>query len=262
MSLKKFYHQDLAKCMKTTEQISKIAPGKTVYFTVDSFKKFVVAEGLNRSELHQLSRVLHRTFYFRVGCGGKKQAVSDKDGLEIIVQTNMECPNCQKRIPKGAGFARFFLEHLRRTNWKATIFWTFKMRVWTWIGKGWNPDYTQSCTVGGTCTCKSGTDCSTSDPGCVTQTCSCSCPSALANSTYVSDSCDPLYAGNCLCTGTPKKCASLRTCTCNCGGGACSYNCDAGYTWNGVACVSAEKPQVYILKPREGDRRSRLWYSG
>lgn len=118
-------------------------------------------------------------------------------------------------------------------------------------------DYTQNC-IGST-------------PGhpqyCGTQTCAllrfcrstsectgtCDCPEALVNSHVVTDGC---VCGSC-CQNYPAG-ACPEGCSCLCTG-TCGYDCDAGYEWDGEACVSivVVKP-FFKLKGRGGDARSKV----
>jgi len=122
------------------------------------------------------------------------------------------------------------VEAKRKVNVSASSRWK---RV---IYEGFNPDYGQSCTVGGYCYCIYsvaqrrclGTD----------NSCSCSCPDALPNSHYVSDTCARVAT-----CSSPPGCG----CDCSCSGG-CSYDCDEGYEWNGEECVEITAGQPYISR--------------
>lgn len=95
------------------------------------------------------------------------------------------------------------------------------------ILKGYNPNYTQPCTIGGVGVCYfDGEACDV-----LSNNCTCSCPAALPNSHKVSD-----------CSGVPTvKCTFHHpygcTPSCTCPSGTCGYDCDTGYVWNGVSCV-------------------------
>jgi len=136
---------------------------------------------------------------------------------------------------------------LLMTNWVATFRWR------RWIGFGYNPDYTQACTQG-TCTmsnacvpkgalCGFPEDCIGN--GCATPG-SCGCPAPLPNSGQVSG-CTVTCSGTGSCGGClSKRCTSPSCIIVNCTTGTCGYNCNAGYTWNGSACVPvgvAAQPQ-------------------
>jgi len=153
------------------------------------------------------------------------------------------------------------------TNWKATLFWSVKSLGLRWIGRGYNPAYTLACAIG-TCAkdvtgcAKLGDPCTTS-PECIITGCAvsgaCGCPAAYPNSTQVSAcSVACTSGGSCGTCNLVGETCRAPTCSASCAG-TCGYDCNSGYTWNGVACVLA-KPQVYILKPREGDRRSKIWF--
>jgi hypothetical protein len=131
-------------------------------------------------------------------------------------------------------------------NWKATILWH------RWIGKGFNPDYSQLCVASGSITCQNA-GCATSYPNCdqpcntINITCACSCPSPLPHSHYVSDNCGVTHS-SCVCrVSPPSNCICRFTgsaCLCNAGGpgtGNCYYNCDSGFIWNGSQCVSPSR---------------------
>ena len=131
------------------------------------------------------------------------------------------------------------------TQWRATFLASFRSLSIMWVGRGFNPDYTQTCW--GACTtgicinfgtpCGSYVECEMIDPFCPMGSCRCKDP--LPNSSQVSDSC--------VCGSVGSKCRtchSIQTiCTtttylCTCGG-TCGYNCNTGYTWNGSQCVVA-----------------------
>jgi hypothetical protein len=134
-------------------------------------------------------------------------------------------------------------------NWKASIFWSVKLRRIAWIGGGFNPDYTQTCT--GTCAltacpmyhgyCDVARDCSALGTSCAMNTCG--CPAPLAHSIQISNSC--------ICNGISIQCSacSAHVCvsasfTCPCVG-SCGYNCSPPYIWNGVSC---ELPVTNVLR--------------
>lgn len=155
----------------------------------------------------------------------------------------MACGNCSKKW-----YVRTILwldRMINKTNWKATWYWSLEKRHYLWIGKGFNPDYTQvcnACTLGGDTSCNMEYDCSVVTT-CRLHTCTVptpACPTALPNSTYISNTCVCTKSG-CRCAGT---CSGAATCAKT---GACNYNCDPGYTWNGVACVVAAKGSFFKL---------------
>jgi hypothetical protein len=143
---------------------------------------------------------------------------------------------------------RFFYRHINSflwkwiflCNWRASLFWSIKQKRICWIGKGFNPDYTQSCS--GACAltpcpvigsyCDRPRDCGALGTPCAMNTCGCKAP--LPNSVQVSNSC--------ICSGTSTNCSvctanlcTAATFTCPCGG-SCGYNCTPPYVWNGVSC--------------------------
>jgi len=144
-----------------------------------------------------------------------------------------------------------------KTAWRATIFWTFKKKTLTWIGQGFNPDYTQNCTIGtcakDTSNCRAtGAKCSALltcwidigyDPCLTTGTCGCPAPSD-PNSSQVSGCTNPCtasgFCGDCI----DSKCTA-NTCAVACLPGTCGYNCNPGWVWNGVQCVPAAVTQPY-----------------
>ena len=137
------------------------------------------------------------------------------------------------------------------TQWRATILATFKNQGLTWIGRGYNPDYTQIC-INGTCTStntctKTDLECETSSEcigGSCTITGSCGCPApSIPNSSLFSACsvyCVPL--GKCPnCDGF----SCYHTCHhSSCLLGTCGYNCNSGYVWNGSQCVASAKAPV------------------
>jgi len=100
-------------------------------------------------------------------------------------------------------------------------------------------DYSQPCTVTGGCYCASfetwcrfATTCWEAS----THTCGCKCPDPLPNSHYVSDDCSSYntITDDCTCNLWWNWCEG--TCKCGCTG-ACYYDCDEGFEWDGTACV-------------------------
>jgi hypothetical protein len=144
------------------------------------------------------------------------------------------------------------------TNWKASFLWTFKLKRLAWIGKSFNPDYTQACAQS-TCAlavnacnvgeyCTTVTACVNASPCAKTGGCGCTAP--LPHSTQLSG-----CTVTCAVTGTC-GCAShyctINTCTIvSCLTGTCGYNCDGGYTWNGSQCVASGGQQLFTLINQE-----------
>ena len=142
------------------------------------------------------------------------------------------------------------------TQWPATLLASFKNLSVTWIGRGFNPDYTQACA--GTCKtedcpnyagpCGGANDCQILNPPCTKV--SCDCPAPLANSTEVSDGCACQAAGyKCTTCSLITNLCTVRTYTCPCVG-TCGYNCDTGYTWNGSQCVLGGVAAKRLLRNR------------
>lgn len=108
------------------------------------------------------------------------------------------------------------------------------------------PDYNKNCIASGLITCQNINCIGSVDCGGICNTvestpCSCSCPAPLANSHYISDNCTPAHQ-NCFCGLLAGACrCRITTSLCNCSGGQCQYECDAGYIWNGSACVIPSK---------------------
>lgn len=126
--------------------------------------------------------------------------------------------------------------------------------------KSGNPtDYTQSCTKTGSPNCKApGTACSGGNP-CIIDigTCACGCPSPLLNSHQVSN-CSAVASFSCPCRAVILVCLAGSCTGC---AGTCGYDCDVGYVWNGVACVSPVTVKKFFkLKPRGGDAKSKVWF--
>jgi len=134
------------------------------------------------------------------------------------------------------------------TNIKATILQSFLHRHLLWIGKSYNPDYTKLC-IGtqGTRHCVDDPydPCSDGGDSCVSSCTggTCACQDPLANSHQVSSNCAQVFFGTCYCRhiGELAFCTSTGTCQCS---NYCGYDCDDGYTWNGVACVPTAVPQL------------------
>jgi hypothetical protein len=143
------------------------------------------------------------------------------------------------------------------TNWKATFFWTFKLKRLAWVGKSFNPDYTQACTqstcalVANVCNvgeyCTNATACALVVP--CSKTGSCGCTTPLPHSSQLSG-CTITCAvtGGCGCVShgcTINTCAIVSCLT-----GTCGYICDGGYTWNGSQCVASGQ-QLFTLINQE-----------
>lgn len=170
----------------------------------------------------------------------------------------MACRRCSKKL-----HIRFFFwlinglvfwdRILTQTNWKATCYWSIQKRHYIWIGKGYNPDYTQNCA--GTCTtgdcnnyaspCASAVDCQMLNPDCAMG--SCGCPAPLANSSQVADNCSCIASGLQCVTCSGFFLCSVRNYTCSCGS-TCGYSCNSGYVWSGVACIWAGPTGVKTMK--------------
>jgi len=136
------------------------------------------------------------------------------------------------------------------TQWRATLLASSRNLSVTWVGRGFNPDYTQACT--GTCSttlcvnyaqdCGGENDCRMLNPTCNIG--SCACPAPLTNSSQVSSGCTCQAVGyKCqTCSEISYKC-STRNFTCPCGG-TCGYNCNTGYSWNGSQCVASARKSM------------------
>ena len=134
------------------------------------------------------------------------------------------------------------------TQWRATFLASLKNLSVTWVGRGFNPDYTQVCSgscASGNCpryllACSTNASCQ-ADPlvDCGVGTCDCAAP--LANSTEVSNACgcpvDEPDSACMYCSGViPNRKCQMHYYACTCGG-TCGYNCNTGYSWNGSQCV-------------------------
>jgi len=124
------------------------------------------------------------------------------------------------------------LHWFSRINWLATIRWR-KL-----IGKGGNSpyDYSQElvCPAG---SCRTGVSCTV-----VSQCRACphgTCPDPLPNSYLSEYGTTCIMSGGCTCTPpVPSICAGTPgACIPHYDDGYCHYTCNAGYYWNGVACV-------------------------
>ncbi len=130
-------------------------------------------------------------------------------------------------------------------NVKATILHSFLNHRLIWVGKSYNPDYTQNCF--GTCVsntlcdnylmpCTTTADCRLNLTDCPMG--GCGCPAPLPNSAQV--------VNGCTCHPNPTACQvcnALLGCTvrlkgCGCLG-TCGYNCNSGFIWNGSQCVAS-----------------------
>lgn len=115
-------------------------------------------------------------------------------------------------------------------------------------------DYTKPCTVGGSCGCYLYPTPCDDDAGCIHQTCGCSCPAPLANSHLESNTCSPYTYDDAGpgCTGScqpyvvpPSWVCHYGWCECACDG-TCSYHCNTGYVWNGVACGAPSTAKMLV----------------
>lgn len=243
--LRQSYQTDLEHCQNIVDKISEIAVGKNVYFELDSWKHTVIAENITRKQVHLLAKELHKTFYWHKGCGGKKIAKTMEGSLEIILITNIDCPTCKKPRPtRGRWLWEFFRVLVGITNWKATIVWSWRRKEWTWIGKGYNPDYSMACTgscgtASGNCpnylgSCAGSADCRMYT-SCPISSCGCPAPSdpnshQAVNNCYCSNT---YVCTSCILTICKTKTYSY-TCAC---ASTCSYDCNVGFTWNGIQCI-------------------------
>jgi len=100
---------------------------------------------------------------------------------------------------------------------------------------GFDPDYSLSCVVTGSCACRGSSQVCGSLAQCLgVNTCGCSCPSpTVPHSHYVSNTCVSGRTHNCACNRAIGQCYDGRTCRCDCTG-LCYYACDDGYVWNPV----------------------------
>ena len=138
------------------------------------------------------------------------------------------------------------------TQWRATLYASARNLKLTWIGKGFNPDYSQACVASGSgyCTDDPASPCSSGGNLCMKAGCACSCPSpSQANSHYVSNTCNRTFSGTCICDyiGEEYYCARHGgSPACGCGSGSCWYSCDSGYSWNGSQCVVSAARKTMI----------------
>ena len=129
------------------------------------------------------------------------------------------------------------------TQWRATFLASFRSLSIMWVGRGFNPDYTQTCA--GTCTtmacpmydesCITALHCQVTNPTCTAG--SCTCPAPLPNSTQTSNSCTCQASGN-KCIACYGHICIVVAYTCPCAG-TCAFDCDTGYSWNGSQCVAS-----------------------
>lgn len=182
-----------------------------------------------------------------------KKGFSRYDAERMAKKLIKRVEDRQKREHREHSRMAYFFKYLRRwvfrTNWRATFLWR------KWIGRGYNPDYTQAC-VGGDCAATQ--DCDHAGLGCTSSiycdvgSCgvvgNCGCPDPLPNSSEVSG-CDVA----CSSLGTCGYCSPLfEVCfpTCRiafCSVGDCAYECTPPYVWNGVACALPRGIFVQIM---------------
>jgi len=95
---------------------------------------------------------------------------------------------------------------------------------------GFDPDYSQSCVLGGNCICLMGACVGHED--CYNDSCTCTCPPPLPNSSYVSDTCVSSHSGcQCQIVIPPLRACFDYGCSCGCNG-VCYYNCNPPYVWD------------------------------
>lgn len=139
-----------------------------------------------------------------------------------------------QRLQKLQFFSLWFRQE---TNFKSSIFWTFRLHRLIWIGKGYNPDYSQLCTPHGVKNCKSASTPCTSPSQCQdVNNCTCDCPAPTdPNSTYTSNTCSPTIP-SCACIARTNCTGGTLPCSCSVVG-RCYYTCTPPYVWNGTTCV-------------------------
>lgn len=142
------------------------------------------------------------------------------------------------------------MQFLNRTNFKATLCWTFWLHEWVHIGKGHNPDYTQPCNP---CTrigdCAPLSECGIAADCREYFTCQRSCPAPLPNSTCTPNTCNCAQNG---CSCVHEQCTNVPAPTCGAPAGQCDCNCNPGYVWDGVQCVLSAEARwdgFYFLDP-------------
>jgi hypothetical protein len=153
-------------------------------------------------------------------------------------------PCCQKRRQKLGRIFGLPVQLLSKVNIRATLLWSWRLRRLSWVLRGYNPDYTLACTLTGSVTCYGVLVHCTTDEDCLnTYSCQCQCPSPLPHSHNVS-LCTVTSVPDCPCSQTAHRCGLVGSCSaCN---GTCGYDCDSGYTWNGIQCVSAAVAKKYL----------------
>jgi len=119
------------------------------------------------------------------------------------------------------------------TQWRATIWQSFKHHMLIWIGRGNPVDYTQACNACPAGDCSPGENCGVVGDCRYCPPTTCPAPSD-PNSHAESNTCSCVGTGGCLCSS--KICKASGTLICSLSG-ICNYHCNTGYTWNGVACV-------------------------
>lgn len=275
MSLYDSYRRDLERLLDETDRVRKLLPTCQVYFLLDNFSGHVSVEGAERKDLHKLSRELKQTFLLERGCNGFYRAFNNKEvfspdsdlpnltqnnGVPIFVRTNMRCKRCDEQAKKQQG--RDVVKYILMTNPRATIWRTWRFLLLNfWVGRGYNPDYTQACTSGtcaasGECLCKSkkcqaGFTCSTTG--------ACGCPAPTDPNSSQTVAC----TASCISTNTCKTDSSACTVNANCGAcgvdatcaGTCGYTCNSGFIWNGSQCVPGGAGKIRVLAQTQRHNR-------
>lgn len=253
---------DLERLLEEAERIRVIVPSCEVFFSMDNFANYIIIREAERRDLHRLARVLRQHFYLQRSCSGNYRAFNSKEvfdpdgtlpnlGLQhpsvpILVLTKMRCKKCDE-AQKGQE-ARAIVNLLLKTNIRASIWRTWRFLFATfWIGRGYNPDYTQACTQG---TCAATGDCVCLGKTCRADTCNfsgaCGCPAPTDPNSSQTVACTTSCAKTSKCKTGGESCTSGVPSTCynptgcgvvDCTAGTCGYTCNSGYTWNGSQCV-------------------------
>jgi len=213
---------------------------------VEKWTRYYLRKGFDRSEAEHMAKKLVKRLEKRLRREDLDYIplylLEEGQGIELFTAK----PHAWRMSV--SNILRKWIRYLLMTNWAATFRWR------RWIGLGWNPDYTQACTVG-TCTITKaclakGSLCGLPED-CILNGCAspgtCGCPAPLANSSQVSGCTQSCIGGSGNCGGcVSNKCTSPVCTLPNCTTGTCGYNCSPGFVWNGLACVpiaAAVQPQ-------------------
>jgi len=200
---------------------------------IQKWIEYYLNKGFSQKQAEKLSKSLVKRIEKRM----KKEGL-DYVPLYLLEKAGEGIHLLWRKPTRHVRLRSFLYKWCFTTNWRATLFWSFIKQTIIWVGKSFNPDYTRSCVEKGTCECELiETYCKITE-----DLCNCACPSPFPHSHQVGNFCDASIVS----CGLP-----AQDCPCSCVqcSGHCSYDCDVGYVWNGVACVPKARAGLHPSKP-------------